>query len=142
MSDPVTLLLSRLDGVTEKSNGEWSARCPAHDDRNPSLNIARGDDGRVLVKCWAECGTLEVVQAVGLTLADLFVKTTRHRLPPGRTRQYPNYRKILELIKHELTVLMIAAERLYKNEPLTEREYEAVSRAYVNISKVLEAANV
>ena len=35
--------------------GRWKARCPAHNDRSPSLSIREGDDGRVLVLCRAGC---------------------------------------------------------------------------------------
>jgi hypothetical protein len=34
-----------------KSGGGWMARCPAHDDREPSLSIRDESDGRVLVRC-------------------------------------------------------------------------------------------
>ena len=50
----------------------WVARCPAHEDRSPSLNIAAGRDGRVLVRCWAGCSTDAIVKAIGLRMADLF----------------------------------------------------------------------
>lgn len=142
MSDPVNNLLSRLECVIEKGHDKWMTRCPAHNDRNPSLSIARGDDGRVLLKCWARCTALEVVQAVGLTLADLFERPTRHRLPPGRLRLYPNYRHILELLKHEILIVVIIAELLKKYQQLNERGFKELDRAYDNISKVLEAANV
>ncbi len=35
--------------------GGWMARCPAHDDRKPSLSIREGDHGKVLVCCHAGC---------------------------------------------------------------------------------------
>ena len=71
-SDPVERLLGRLEKVKELPNGSFSARCPAHADGRPSLNVRRGDDGRVLVKCYAGCETAAVVSAVGVTLVDLF----------------------------------------------------------------------
>jgi hypothetical protein len=142
MSDPVSNLLPRLEKVRECGPNKWQACCPAHDDRDPSLSIARGDDGRVLLKCWAGCSALEVMESVGLTLSDLFEGRTHHRHPPSNKRLYPNYRKILELLRHELTVLMIAAEALNNNKTLTECEYNTVSRAYINLSRILESANV
>lgn len=70
---PLELVLGKLDRVHRKTDGEgWTARCPAHEDRNPSLTIAEGDDGRVLVTCWAGCTADQVVHALGLELADLF----------------------------------------------------------------------
>lgn len=42
----------------------WSARCPAHDDRNPSLSISIGDDGRTLLYCHAGCSFLSIIDAL------------------------------------------------------------------------------
>lgn len=40
------------------------ARCPVHDDRTPSLSIADGPDGRLLVHCHAGCGQADVWAAL------------------------------------------------------------------------------
>jgi hypothetical protein len=40
------------------------ARCPAHNDRTPSLSLADGHDGRLLVKCWAGCSACDVLSAL------------------------------------------------------------------------------
>jgi hypothetical protein len=70
-SAPVTLVLSLLKKVREQ-NGEWMACCPAHDDRNPSLSVSEGNDGRALVTCHAGCSFDQIVGGLGLTKADLF----------------------------------------------------------------------
>jgi DNA-binding transcriptional regulator YiaG len=44
---PVSVVLGRLDLVRKSGKG-WMARCPAHEDRTPSLSVSEGDDGRVL----------------------------------------------------------------------------------------------
>ncbi|GAB3394333.1 AAA family ATPase [Azotobacter armeniacus] len=65
------LLLPRLEGV--KKHGErYMACCPTHDDKSPSLSLVRGNDGRVLVHCYAGCEPRNVLAAVGLELKDLF----------------------------------------------------------------------
>jgi hypothetical protein len=48
------------------------ARCPAHDDRTPSLSIAQGDDGRVLLHCHAGCEHRAIAAALDLNEQDLF----------------------------------------------------------------------
>ncbi|UNE55571.1 DUF7146 domain-containing protein [Bartonella machadoae] len=40
------------------------ARCPAHDDRSPSLALANGNDGRLLLYCYAGCSFREILQAL------------------------------------------------------------------------------
>lgn len=68
---PYELVVARLkDG--KRSGKSLAARCPAHDDRRNSLSVSEGDDGRVLIKCFAGCQTSEIVAALGLTMADLF----------------------------------------------------------------------
>ncbi len=64
-------LLSKLDRVRVHGTNTWSARCPAHPDRNPSLAIAEGERG-LLVKCWAGCTLEEITRALGLTVRNLF----------------------------------------------------------------------
>lgn len=67
-------ILQRLQGVRKSGTG-WLARCPAHDDQNPSLSIGTGDDGRILLHCFAGCPTENVVRALGLDMADLMPRT-------------------------------------------------------------------
>lgn len=73
---PVDAVLEHLDGARRSGDG-WSARCPAHADRSPSLTVAVGADGRVLLKCQAGCDTEAVVSALGLTMGDLFPAALR-----------------------------------------------------------------
>jgi hypothetical protein len=75
---PVERVLNRLEGVTLR-NGYHVARCPAHDDRKPSLSVAEGDDGRALLKCYAGCETEEIIDALGLKMYDLFEGRNGHK---------------------------------------------------------------
>jgi hypothetical protein len=47
-----------------KAGAAWMARCPAHDDRTPSLSIADAGDGKVLVRCHAGCDQRDVIAAL------------------------------------------------------------------------------
>lgn len=71
-SAPVRRVLCRLNGVKQVGPSQWSALCPSHPDRSPSLRVGEGDDGRALVKCEAGCETPAVLLAVDLGMADLF----------------------------------------------------------------------
>ncbi len=71
---PLQFVLSLLPDAKETGDG-WKTCCPAHEDTNPSLSIREGDDGRVLLYCFAGCSLDAVCEAVGLKPADLFSKT-------------------------------------------------------------------
>ena len=64
-------ILSRLQGVNG-GGGQWSARCPAHDDKRQSLSISQGKDGQVLLKCHAGCTVESITSALGIEVKDLF----------------------------------------------------------------------
>lgn len=72
MSNPHELVLGRLEGIQTRGQGQWRARCPAHEDDQPSLEIGTGRDGRALVTCRAGCDVELVLEAIGLRMAHLF----------------------------------------------------------------------
>lgn len=64
-------LVGRLDGVRKTGTDRYIAKCPAHDDGDPSLSIRELPDGRILIKCFSGCGGLDVLTAIGLEWADV-----------------------------------------------------------------------
>ena len=48
-----------------KAGSSWMARCPAHDDRKPSLTLYDASDGKTLVHCHAGCDQRTVIAALG-----------------------------------------------------------------------------
>lgn len=70
---PIDRVLERLDNVRQH-NGYFMACCPAHDDHEPSLSVDEGDDGRVLLHCFAGCAFENIVAAIDLEPKDLFVE--------------------------------------------------------------------
>src|SRR6266496_3249531 len=69
-------LLRRLESVRRAPSG-WLARCPAHQDRRPSLSVRQADGGRLLVHCFAGCAVADIVAALGLAVGDLFAAPVR-----------------------------------------------------------------
>ena len=64
-------LVARLDGVKTTGKDRYIARCPAHTDGDPSLSIRQLPDSRILIKCFAGCGALDVLDSLGMKWADL-----------------------------------------------------------------------
>ena len=69
--------LDRLEGV-KRSGGEYQAVCPAHEDRSPSLGVREGDEG-ILGHCHAGCTTESIVEALGLSMRDLYYEPRSSR---------------------------------------------------------------
>lgn len=77
--EPVAVdqVLELLEGVRRNGDGRWMARCPAHGDRSASLSVREGDDGRVLLNCFAGCSFVEVASALHLEPRQLFPPSDR-----------------------------------------------------------------
>ncbi|MBW1639567.1 AAA family ATPase [Microbacterium resistens] len=96
--DAVESALGRLGlRVIHRGDSALSAQCPAHDDADPSLsvNYRKGTPGRVLMKCHAGCDIAAVLDALGLTMRDLFDGSpveVRYTYDNGREviRTYPD----------------------------------------------------
>jgi len=68
----VTALERVLDALESRGLARGRAwRCPAHDDRGPSLSVREGED-TVLLYCHAGCTLREILAALDLTLDDLY----------------------------------------------------------------------
>ncbi len=80
----VELVLSRLKGVKKNGESQWTALCPSHEDRQQSLSVGIGNDGKILFKCFAGCPFENIRKALRLPLETLFaqVPTTepKHRV--------------------------------------------------------------
>ena len=110
-------LLDRLDGLKETGPGKYLSRCPSHDDRSPSLAIKDGDDGRILLHCFAGCETENVLSAIGLTFADVMPERIgqEHAYKPVRNRI--SAKDALSTLYHEsLVVAIIGADFLEHKE--------------------------
>ena len=74
-------LLSILTNVKKKSEREWQASCPAHDDKKPSLSISLTEDRKILLHCHAGCPAENIVSAMGLKMQDLFLDGSKEAKP-------------------------------------------------------------
>jgi hypothetical protein len=75
-SEAVDRVLMRLLALDCNPKGNetagWNAKCPAHEDRNPSFKLDQADDGRALVYCHAGCTIDQIASAMALDVRELF----------------------------------------------------------------------
>lgn len=129
------IILSRLDRVKNNGNNKWIARCPAHDDRNPSLSI-KYDGNKILLYCFAGCTTNDVLASIGLTFKDLFAET----LSPDVAREYKS-KKLNKLISDETTVLLVARGSIDNGFFLSATDMERIVLANHRIATAKEQRN-
>jgi hypothetical protein len=124
--------LSRLEKVKRTGKSSWLARCPAHEDKSPSLSVGVGDDGRILIRCFAECGAHAVVGALGLELVDLFPEKAIEHAPAMR---FPAA-DVLAAVADELMIVEVIALDLEHGKPVKQDDFD---RLHVAISRIISA---
>jgi len=67
--------VSLLHGKRQGADGQYIAKCPAHDDTHASLSIGSDENGNTLLCCHAGCTAEAIVATVGKTMGDLYADT-------------------------------------------------------------------
>jgi hypothetical protein len=120
-------ILGRLSGVRQTGSNTWLARCSAHEDRSPSLSVRETGDGKLLLHCFAGCPVGDVLDALGLSLADLFDRPVEHCTPPSRSR-IPA-RDVLEVVAFEVSVAAIIAHDMLASREIGELGWQRLETA-------------
>jgi hypothetical protein len=75
--NPLDTLLASVPGGGRRVGGQYVMRCPAHQDKRPSLAVRERDDGVLLIRCHAGCPSSDVLDALGLSWSDLYPDDAR-----------------------------------------------------------------
>jgi hypothetical protein len=135
-------LLLRLEGVRRTGPHRWLARCPAHDDKHPSLAIRELADGRVLLHCFADCAANDVLDAVGLEFSALFPDGPIDHSLRRERRPFPA-EDVLRALGFEALLAAITAARVaYGIDGVTLDEVDRLILAAQRMANAATAAGV
>lgn len=146
-ADPFERLLDRLEGVQRHGKG-CRALCPACGGKSRKLSVTQGDDGRVLLHCFAGCAPHDVLGAVGLTVNDLFVRRIEANMSPTQKRELreaarqAQWRAALDALQLEIGVVHIAARQMAAGDWLEPDDLQRLGTACDRIRGAREVLNV
>ena len=133
----VDRILAGLRGVKSTGRDRWIACCPAHEDRMPSMTIRVVPDGRILMHCFAGCGTDDILGALGLTFSDLFPEPLTWEFLPRIHAPFSPI-EALQCLTHESAVVALSASDVAEGKPIDiARMFTAAGR----IASALEACH-
>lgn len=115
------------------------ARCPAHEDKTPSLSIRDSGDGRLLLHDFGGCDVGQVLAAIGLNLSDLFDTPLAHCAAPSRTTVPA--RDVLELLSHEIDVVVIILADVVDGKAIDEQAWQRLAKAAARIGRARDHVN-
>ena len=123
-------ILNRFDGVRESGSGQYSCRCPAHEDKSNSLGIKQGEGDHILLNCFAGCDTKHILDSVGLTWKDI--------LPDNdvtqeiKTSGFNPY-SVLKMIRDEVLIIGLASADIRKGKQLNDADHDRLLKAVSNV---------
>lgn len=126
--------LNRMDSVRKTGSNQWISKCPAHEDKSPSLSIKFSDNNTILIHCFAGCSPNDIVNAIDSKLSELFPKQNRYQAP---IKYRVNYRELWLLATHYFWILVIATNDLEKNKNLSSYDLKSVMKARERINNIL-----
>lgn len=125
-------ILARLEKVRKMGADRWIACCPAHADKSPSLTIREMPDGQVLLHCFADCGALAVLEAIGLDYSAAFPEKLDSHIP--RVRQPFSAREALAALVPELMMVALIGRQMMAGIPNDEQTQQALITAVSRIT--------
>lgn len=136
MTSPIENVLSRLEKVRQRQPGQWAARCPAHNDKSPSLSIRESTDGGVLLHCFAACDVTAVVAALGMQMHELFPPRDKPAGAPKKIANLLTAGQALELLANESMLVAVAAGNVGHGVKLTATDKDRLLLAAGRINVV------
>ncbi len=121
---PIDIVLAGLTRVRQRQPGQWSACCPAHKDRDPSLSVRQNTDGAVLMHCFGGCSVDAVLAALALDMASLFPPQERSGREPKRLPRLLSSGQAMELLQSESILVATAAHNIAHGVTLTPADRE------------------
>ena len=121
--------MNNFDGVRETGNGQYSCRCPAHEDKSASLGIKEGDGNRILLNCFAGCDVKSILESVGLDWKDI--------LPDNKLYQAEKHKfnpfAVLKMIRDEVLIIGLSSADIRNGKPLNDKDHSRLMKAVGNV---------
>tara|TARA_R110000796_G_scaffold76768_3_gene171582 strand:+ start:1446 stop:1871 length:426 start_codon:yes stop_codon:yes gene_type:complete len=78
----VEVLLARLEKVRASGGDSWRAQCPCGHASTGQMSIKLLSSGSILIHCHAGHSPMDIVEAMGLSMSDLFEKPLDQHIRP------------------------------------------------------------
>ena len=128
-SSPIDKVLSALTKVRRRTIGNYSACCPAHADKLPSLSIRETPEGSVLLYCFAGCNISDILQSINLETHELFPPKERSLTAPPKLARLLTAGQALELLESEALLVAVTAANVLHGIVLSQCDIDRLNQA-------------
>jgi hypothetical protein len=139
---PIEKVLSRLENPKQRRDGQWSARCPAHEDKNPSLSVCETENGSVLAKCFAGCSFERIFACLDLDISEAFPPRNKSGREPRQTPRLITASQALEILNTEANFVAVCGNNLAHGLTLNKADLERLNKSAGRIAYILYETKV
>ena len=127
-------ILNRFDNVRESGGGQYSCRCPSHNDKSNSLGIKQDGD-KILMNCFAGCDVKSILDSVGLQWKDILPKN--ENMDKLITKSFNPY-SVLKMLSDEVLIVGLSSAQIKKGKALSNEDHMRLLKAVGNIRGAYE----
>ena len=121
--------MNNFDGVRETGNGQYSCRCPAHEDKSASLGIKEGDGNRILLNCFAGCDVKSILESAGLEWKDILPDNQLYQAEKHKFNPFA----VLKMIRDEVLIIGLSSSQIRAGKPLNDKDHDRLLKAVGNV---------
>ena len=125
--------LGRNGCKPKETGGRCQARCPAHDDCDPSLSLKQTHD-RALLNCFAGCETEDVLSALGLAFSDVMPERIGQNHTYKLVRNRITAKEALGTLDHESLVVAIIGADILEHKRVDDETWARLASAVERIN--------
>lgn len=131
-------ILNRLENVKQTGSDSWRAKCPCGHSSPSQMALKELPDGRVLIHCFAGHSPVEIMEALDMSLSDLFEEKLEDRIEPLylAKRDKRKAESIHDKIKACQLRLDIADEMRARGMKLTDKDLADERAAFVEMRRL------
>lgn len=135
-------ILERLEKVKQTSSDTWRCQCPCGHKSPSQMALKELPDGRVLIHCFAGHSPAEIMQAIDMSLNDLFEEPIDQHIQPLYMARKEKLRagKILDRVKSCQLRLEMADEMRERGIRLTDKDLQDERQAFIELKRLQQGS--
>ena len=93
------------------------------------MGIKQGDEGRILLNCFAGCDIKSILDASGLQWKDILPENKLYQ----SEKQGFNPYAVLKMLRDEVLIIGLASSSIKKGKPLSDTDHDRLLKAVGNV---------
>lgn len=119
-------------GLKQTGTDKFICRCPAHNDKSPSMAVKLQPGDKTLIHCFAGCEPSAIMETLGLSYKDLFPESDYDK---NQWRQKKQSEFLKDQFIHDYVIVKLAEAWKKRNKTFSDNDRNTVKHAINRINQ-------